>query len=138
MADHRNEQTVIFSSGGRAFGLELDRVESIIEKDSVTRAPNAPSAVEGIVFYRDKVLPVINLPMLLNLTGGHDGNLIVVVRDEIEDFGLSSDRIHGIIPSSMLNLKHIPVDERENRYIAGTGKYNEIEFSLLDFSDKEI
>lgn len=136
MAGHGNDQTIVFESGGRAFALELDRVECIIEKNVVTPVPNAPSVAEGAVFYRDKVLPVIKLPELLKMKYENNGSLMVVVRGEYGDFGLSSGRIYGIVPSDMLKMKPIPSEERENQYICGIGKFNEIEFSLLDFGNK--
>lgn len=136
MSAHGNEQMIVFESGGRAFGLELDRVECIIEKTAVTPVPNAPLITEGAVFYREKVLTVIKLPELLKIKGGNYGGLLVVVRGESEDFGLSSDRIYGIVPSNMLKLKPIPSEERENQYICGIGKFNKVEFSLLDFGNK--
>ena len=136
MAGHGTDQAIVFESGGRAFALELDRVECIIEKNAVTPVPNMPAVAEGAVFYRDRVLPVIKLPELLKMTGEMNGSLMVVVRGEYGDFGLSSGRIYGIIPSNMLKLKSIPFEERENQYICGIGKFNEVEFSLLDFENK--
>lgn len=129
------EQIIVFESGGAAFGLELDRVEGIIEKNTVTRVPNAPSVAEGIVYHRDNVLPVLNLSRLLNVENGTVGGLLVVVRGVSEDFGLSSDRIYCITPADMLKLRHIPLEERKNPYIQGAGEINGVEFSLLDFRD---
>lgn len=137
MAKLVNQQAVVFSINGRTFGLELDRVDCIIEKNAVTPVPNAPSAVEGAVFYRDRILAVVNLRELLQMDGSQDGNLMVVVKGEGEDFALSADRIYGIIPSERLMLKYIPSGEREHNCICGIGEFNGMELFLLDFNCQE-
>jgi len=129
---------MIFENSGKTFGLELDHVERVIEKEALTPVPMAPPAAKGIVFYRDNVLPVLNLLKLLDIDGKGEGDLLVIVRGVSEDFGVFSDRIYGIIPADLLELEDIPFEKRENGYIQGTGKYNGIEFSLLDFLKLEI
>lgn len=129
---------MIFENSGKTFGLELDHVERVIEKVALTPVPMAPSAAKGIVFYKDGLLPVLNLLKLLNIDGKGEGDLLVVVRGVSEDFGVFSDRIYGIIPADLLELEDIPFEKRENAYIQGTGEYNGIEFSLLDFNKLEI
>lgn len=133
MLERETERIVVFESGKTAFGLELDRVDSIIEKKSVTPVPNAPPAAEGVVFYRDRVLPVFNLLKMLNGNSDGSGTLLLVVRGLSEDFGISSDRIYGIMPAEQLKLRHLPLDERDNPYIQGNGEFNGTEFFLLDF-----
>lgn len=133
MLERETEQILIFESGKKVFGLELDRVDSIAEKDSITSVPNVPPAAEGILFYRDRILPVFNLLKMLHGNNDGCGNLLVVVRGLSEDFGISSDRIYGIMPVEQLKLRHIPPEERENPYIQGNGEFNGTEFFLLDF-----
>lgn len=133
MPKQDTEQIVVFECGTKAFGLELDRVDSIIEKDTATPVPNMPPASEGVVFYRDRVLPVFNLLRMLNIEENKEGGLLVVVRGVSEDFGISSNRIYGIMPSDQLNIKQVPPEERESPYIQGTGEFNGMEFSVLEF-----
>ena len=133
MLERETEHIVIFESGKKVFGLELDRVDSIAEKDSVTPVPNAPPAAEGVIFYRDRILPVFNLLKMLNGNNDGCGSLLLVVRGLSEDFGISSDRIYGIMPVEQLKLRRIPSEERENPYIQGNGEFNGTEFFLLDF-----
>ncbi|HLB05609.1 MAG TPA: chemotaxis protein CheW [Thermodesulfobacteriota bacterium] len=138
MIENSSDLIMIFENSGKTFGLELDHVERVIEKEALTPVPMAPPAAKGIVFYRDNVLPVLNLLKLLDIDGKGEGDLLVIVRGVSEDFGVFSDRIYGIIPADLLELEDIPFEKRENGYIQGTGKYNGIEFSLLDFLKLEI
>lgn len=138
MTENSSDLIMIFENSGKVFGLELDHVESITEKDVLAPVPMAPPAAKGIVFYRDGVLPVLNLLKLLNIDGKGEGDLIVIIRGVSEDFGVLSDRIYGIIPADLLELKNIPFEKRENAYIQGIGEYNGIKFSLLDIKKIEI
>lgn len=135
MFEYETEQVLIFESGKKVLGLELDRVDSIIEKEAVTPVPGVPKSAEGIIFYRDRVIPVLDLISFLyeNNNSEGSGKLLVVVRGLSEDFGISSDRIYGIVPANRLNIRHIPSEERENQNIQGKGEFNGIEFSFLDF-----
>lgn len=135
MPENGAGQILVFEIGRKAFGLELDWVEGIIEKNNVIPVPMAPQIADGMVFYRDGVLPVINLLKLLNMGSEGGGSLLVVARGVSEDFGIPTDRIHGITDADLLELKHIPLEERENPYIQGTGSFNGNEFSLLDFKN---
>jgi chemotaxis signal transduction protein len=127
------ERILIFESGKKVFGLELDRVDSIVEKNSVTSVPNAPPAAEGVVFYRDRILPVFNLLKMLYGNNDGCGNLLLVVRGLSEDFCIPLDQIYGLMPLEQLKLRRIPSEERENPFIQGNGEFNGTEFFLLDF-----
>lgn len=133
MLERETEHILIFEIGRKLFGLELDRVDSIVEKTSVTPVPNAPPAAEGVIFYRDRILPVFNLLKMVNGNNDGTGNLLVVVRGLSEDFGISADRIYGIMPVDSLKIRHLQSEERENPYIQGNGEFNGTDFSLLDF-----
>lgn len=133
MLERETEQILVFETGKQKFGLELDRVDSIIEKGFITPVPNVPPAGYGVIFYRDRVLPVFNLLKMLNAGNAECGNLLLVVRGLSEDFGISLDRIFGIMPVEQLKLRHIPTEERENPYIQGNGEINGTDFILLDF-----
>lgn len=135
MSKNGAEQILIFEKGGKAFGLELDRVEGIIENIMITPVPMAPQIAEGIVFYREGVLPVMNLLKLLNIGSEGGGSLMVVVRGVSEDFCIPCDHIHGISGADLLGLKYTPLEERGNPYIQGSGNFRGNEFSLLDFKE---
>jgi chemotaxis signal transduction protein len=137
VAGYVTEQIIVFGCRGRFFGLDLDRVEGIAEKGDVTAVPHAPLIAEGIVFYRDGILPVLDLPGLLNISEEGSGRFLLIVRGISEDFCVSPDHIYGIVPGDQLKLKHIPLSERENPYIQGTGDFMGGDIFLLDFTNLE-
>src|SRR3954447_17279023 len=54
-------QLVSFHVGGEEFGLDILRVQEIIRVQQLTRVPNSPDFVEGVINLRGKVIPVIAL-----------------------------------------------------------------------------
>ena len=54
-------QLVSFSLGNEEYGVEVLRVREIIRMPVVTRVPNPPLHVEGVINLRGKVIPIISL-----------------------------------------------------------------------------
>lgn len=56
---------VTFTLGSESFGINLKMVEEIIELPSVTKVPDAPPYVVGVICLREQVLPLLDLSQLL-------------------------------------------------------------------------
>lgn len=55
------EPFILFELAGTTYGVRSQSVQQVELVEQVTPVPNAPSAVEGVVFSRGQVIPVINL-----------------------------------------------------------------------------
>jgi len=62
---------VTFGLGKESFGINLERVEEIVELPPVTKIPDAPEYVHGVICIRDKVLPLLNLFKMFNVEPLH-------------------------------------------------------------------
>jgi hypothetical protein len=54
-------QLVGFRVGGEEFGIDILRVQEIIRAQQLTRVPNSPEFMEGVMNLRGKIIPVIAL-----------------------------------------------------------------------------
>ena len=54
-------QIVSFKVGDEEFGLDILRVQEIIRVQDLTRVPNSPDFVDGVINLRGKVVPIIAL-----------------------------------------------------------------------------
>jgi purine-binding chemotaxis protein CheW len=54
-------QLVSFNIGGEEFGVDILKVQEINRMLEVTRVPNAPEYVDGVINLRGKVIPIIDL-----------------------------------------------------------------------------
>ena len=55
------DQYIVFSLAGTSYAVPTAQVGHIEMVEHVTRVPNAPPAVDGIVFSRGAVVPALNL-----------------------------------------------------------------------------
>jgi len=64
-----NLPSIVFSIEDKYFSIPAHYVESIIRFNKVTKLPNEPEYIKGVVEYRNKIYRVIDLRNLLGLTG---------------------------------------------------------------------
>ena len=55
------QQYIIFSVAGTAYALPTDQIAHVEMVHDVTRVPNAPRFVDGVVFSRGEVVPAVSL-----------------------------------------------------------------------------
>ena len=89
---------ILFGVAGTTYGLKSEDVLHIEMIEHVTPVPNAPAYVEGVVFSRGQVVPVINLRARFGfdrapLTGRtrllivqHEGRRVGLLADESREF----------------------------------------------------
>lgn len=64
-------EILLFSLGSsEKFGINVFKVKEVCQAGKITRTPNMPSGVDGIVSLRGHVMPVLNLASFM---GGHPG-----------------------------------------------------------------
>jgi purine-binding chemotaxis protein CheW len=61
-------QLVSFSLGREEYGINVLMVREIIRMLGITRVPNTPQYVEGVINLRGKVIPIISLRKKFDLT----------------------------------------------------------------------
>lgn len=89
---------VTFRLGAESFGIALHQVEEIVELPTITKVPDAPDYVLGVICLRDQVLPLVDLAEILAIEQGEGerrremvvllsfgGAKIGVVVDEIQE-----------------------------------------------------
>ena len=128
-------QLVSFDVGGEEFGLEILRVQEIIRIQQLTRVPNSPTFVHGVINLRGKVIPVISLRKCLGLEDRpHDKQTRIVV---VEVNG----NVLGFIVDSVSEVLRIPAEtieppprlgKVEREYVSGVGRLDDRLLILLD------
>jgi purine-binding chemotaxis protein CheW len=128
-------QLVGFRVGGEEYGLDILRVQEIIRLQQLTRVPNAPNSIEGVMNLRGKIIPVIALRKRFGLEPVSADKQTRIVVLEIRGIVL------GFIVDSVSEVLRIPADTVEpapllgktiQDYVCGVGKLNERLLILLD------
>lgn len=130
-------QLVIFTLADEAFGLPIERVESIIQTQAITVVPNAKPYVVGVTNLRGTVLPVIDLRRRFNLAAAQDTNeqRIVVVLYNDEKIGLRVDAVSQVLrlPAEAIEPPPALVTAGvHSGYITGVAKVEDQLVILLD------
>jgi purine-binding chemotaxis protein CheW len=60
-------QLVSFMLAGEEYGVEVLKVREIIRMPTITKMPNVPRHIEGIINLRGKVIPIISMRRRFNL-----------------------------------------------------------------------
>jgi two-component system chemotaxis response regulator CheV len=69
LAGSNRMEILLFSLGtGETFGINVFKVREVSAAPFITRAPNMPVGVEGLISLRGNVIPVISLAKVLGLT----------------------------------------------------------------------
>ena len=61
MADQKSDQYIVFMVAGTTYALPSHQIAHVEMVERVTRVPNAPPFVDGVVFSRGQVVPAVNL-----------------------------------------------------------------------------
>src|SRR5690606_38827011 len=68
LAGSNKMELLLFSLGGsEVFGINVFKVREVCELIPITRTPNVPRGVEGIISLRGAILPVIDLATTINM-----------------------------------------------------------------------
>jgi purine-binding chemotaxis protein CheW len=131
-------QLVSFRIGQEEFGIDILKVQEINRMTDVTRVPNAPQGVEGVINLRGKVMPVINLRTRLGMSPKErDKNTrIVVVEVEGTVVGFVVDAVNKVlrIPKGITEPPPSIASGSESEFITGVGKLDDRLLLLLDLN----
>ena len=73
-------QLVSFKIGDEEFGVDILSVQEINRMSQITKVPNTPDFIEGVINLRGRIIPVIDLRVKLGMTRkDHGKNTRIVV-----------------------------------------------------------
>ena len=128
-------QIVSFRVGSEEFGLDILRVQEIIRHQQLTRVPNSPDFVEGVINLRGQVIPVIALRKRFGLDDSPRDSQARIVVLEVQSMVL------GFIVDSVPEVLRIPASavaapprfgKVEREYVSGVAKLDDRLLILLD------
>ena len=92
-------QLVVFRLAQDTYGFDIDAVREIIRMQEITRVPNAPENIEGVINLRGRICPVMDLRKRLgvSLSDATADSRIVVVEIEGEDVGMIVDAVTEVL-----------------------------------------
>lgn len=129
-------QLVSFSIGEEEFGVDITIIKEINRMVDVTRVPNTPIFVVGVINLRGKVVPIIDLRKRLGMPPREHtkDTRIIVVELETRTIGFIVDQVNEVIRINK-NITEKPpqmVGSIDAEYITAIGKLEDRLLILLD------
>jgi purine-binding chemotaxis protein CheW len=92
-------QLVVFRLANDVYGLEIQAVREIIRMQEITRVPNAPEFIEGVINLRGRICPVMDLRKRfgVNVADVTTESRVVVVEIAGEDVGMIVDAVTEVL-----------------------------------------
>lgn len=129
-------QLVSFNLGEEEFGIDILIVKEIIRIIDVTRVPNAPSYVEGVINLRGKVVPIIDLRRRLDMPENEltKSTRIIVVDLDSKVIGFIVDQVNEVLRINKSITENPPpmASNIESEFITSIGKLEDRLLILLD------
>lgn len=128
-------QLVTFRLASEEYGLPITKVQEINRLLPVTKLPQTPSFMEGIINLRGRIIPVIDLRkrFQLSITEHDDDTRIVVVEMNGQTVGVTVDAVKEVVRLSTANIETPPASIAvDSRFINGVGKTDDRLIILLD------
>lgn len=128
-------QLVTFVVGEEEFGIPILSVHEINRMLEITRVPQSPPFVEGVINLRGRIIPVINLRERFGLPKTEIGkdSRIVVVEISNRIIGFTVDRVNEVlrVPQDVVDDAPDMVGGIDSAYIEGVGKLDDRLLILL-------
>jgi purine-binding chemotaxis protein CheW len=145
-----SEQYVTFSLGEELFGVEVTRTREILSLTPVTKVPQTPDYLLGVINLRGQVVPVVDMRLKLGLPAGAEteDTCIIVVEVQVDGEAI----IVGALADAVREVMEIRSDQIEppprlgtrlnTEFINGMGKIDEQFMILLNidriFNSEEL
>ena len=122
MDDIRTE-LVSFAIGNEHYGIDIMAVREIKEWSNVTRLPDQPDYLRGVLNLRGVIVPIIDLRCRFGqgVTESTPTHIIMVVQIGSRQIGLLADRVLDIVSFEASKIQPVPTVEAGTRteFLAG-------------------
>jgi purine-binding chemotaxis protein CheW len=129
-------QLVTFEVASEEYAVDILAVREINRMMDLTRVPQSPPEVEGVINLRGKIIPVVDLRRRFGMASAErtDASRIIVVEVGGRVLGFVVDRVHEVLRVSSDIVEPAPAMTCSVRseFIAGVGKLADRLLILLD------
>ncbi|SHI50145.1 chemotaxis protein CheW [Propionispora hippei] len=118
-------QLVVFRLAREEYGLPITRVQEINRLVPITKLPQTPPFMEGIINLRGRIIPVIDLRkrFQLEVTEHTDNTRIIIVEVNGQTIGVIVDAVNEVVRLEQGQIEPPPPSfVLDAQYIHGVGK----------------
>lgn len=132
-------QIVSFRLANEEYGVDIMRVQEIILPGQITKMPEVPDYVCGLINLRGHVIPIVDLRKRFGLPAAENNEhtRIIVVNVATKTIGIVVDAVNEVLRINLEQVEPPPssIAGIDNAYIRGLVKFNEKLLILLNIEN---
>jgi purine-binding chemotaxis protein CheW len=133
-------QMLTFRLGAETYGVDILRVKEIRGWSPVTKIPQSPAHMLGVLNLRGAIVPIVDLRLRFELASAEYSPLTVVIvlsihtGDATRECGIVVDAVSDVVDIPMDAIKESPAvgDQARSRFIRGLANVDDQMLILLD------
>ena len=133
------EPFLLFELAGTTYAVHSQSAQHVELVEVITPVPNAPPAVEGVIFSRGQVIPAVNLRVRFGLEKkAHDlRTRLIVVNSRSRVIGLIVDSAREFIsiPSSAIQPPNEAISGLKGKYLEAIATLNDRIILILNLDE---
>ncbi len=132
-------QVIVFRLGEERYGVDISQVREIIRPSQITRIPNAPDFVEGVINLRGQITTIVNLRKRFGMPPKPIDNdtRIIVVEYNNAVIGMMVDTVNEVKYLAQKDIEALPsiiTSREEAKFLKGVGKLSDGLLILIDLN----
>jgi purine-binding chemotaxis protein CheW len=129
-------QFIVVKFDNEQYGINIQYIQNIVRMIRITRVPNAPSFIKGVINLRGEIIPVMSVRNKFDLKADEYTNAtrIIIVKVEGHPIGLLVDEVLEVIQLSSEQIEKIVRDSADEKakYVYAVGKLGSELITLLN------
>ena len=135
-SDESRTELISFAIGDEQYGVDIMAVREIKEWSNVTRLPDQPDYIRGVLNLRGVIVPIIDLRCRFGqgVTKSTPMHIIIIVQIEGRQIGLLADRVLDIVSFDASQIQPVPRIAEASRidFLAGLVTVDGTMIALID------
>lgn len=125
-------QVVVFTLSDEQFAVETARVQGINDMMEITKVPNAPSYIKGLINLRGNVISLLDINLILDVEKlDTTQNNIIILHIEEELVGIVVDKVDEVLEIEEDVIERIEEEQRK-LYVKGVINFKDRIVTLID------
>ncbi|QSX77587.1 chemotaxis protein CheW [Agrilutibacter solisilvae] len=134
--EDRGHEFLTFALGEEEYGVDILKVKEIRGYDAVTRLPDAPDYIKGVINLRGTIVPVIDMRVKLRLERADYTAMTVMIVLSVADrvVGMVVDAVSDVVRLTGEQIRAVPeiAATIDRQFLTGIGTMDERMLILLD------
>ncbi|AGL49644.1 chemotaxis protein CheW [Thermotoga maritima MSB8] len=132
-------KVVTFKLGNQVFGVDIMKVESIVEVEKIVPVPETAEYIEGVMNLRGKIIPVVNLRKKFKMPDMEDKKRAKIIVSMVKNtlIGFLVDDVSEVLTLTESDIEQPPQNlaGKGKNYILGLAKVRDDIVIILNIEE---